>query len=137
MRVVLDTTVLVAGLRSRNGASFALLRLLREGRWTLVLSNTALAEYEEVLKREHALWGLSLEEVDRLLDAICLLAERRQVYSQWIPVLPDPGDEPFAHLAWDADVDCIVTHNRRHFEPMSRIGIEVLAPSELLRLVRS
>ncbi len=54
MRVVLDTTVLVAGLRSRNGASFALLRLLREGRWTLVLSNTALAEYEEVLKREHA-----------------------------------------------------------------------------------
>ena len=42
MRAVMDTNVLVAAFRSRSGASYELLRLLREGKWTLVLSNTVL-----------------------------------------------------------------------------------------------
>jgi predicted nucleic acid-binding protein len=107
MRAVMDTNVLVAGLRSRNGASFEWLRLLRAGKWTLVLSNTVLAEYEEVLKRERAALGLSLDEVDKALDALCLLAERRAVSSQWTPILNDPCDEPLVHLACETKVDCV------------------------------
>ena len=38
MRVVLDSNVLVAALRSRNGASFQLLTLLRGGRFEVALS---------------------------------------------------------------------------------------------------
>lgn len=37
MRAVMDTNVLVAGLRSQRGASNELLSLLRAGQWTLVL----------------------------------------------------------------------------------------------------
>jgi hypothetical protein len=50
-RVVLDTTVLVAASRSRRGASFALLRMLRAGRFTALASVPLLLEYEAALKR--------------------------------------------------------------------------------------
>ena len=39
MKAVMDTNVLVAGLRSRLGASFEILRPLRLAEWTAVLSN--------------------------------------------------------------------------------------------------
>ncbi|WP_172965247.1 PIN domain-containing protein [Candidatus Thiodictyon syntrophicum] len=51
MRVVLDTNVLVAASRSRNGASFALLQALRERRYVAVASVPLMLEYEAVLKQ--------------------------------------------------------------------------------------
>jgi len=137
MRAVLDTNVLIAGLRSNTGASFELLRLLRAGKWTIVLSNTVLAEYEEVVKREAANLGLTLEDADRFLDAVCLLADKYTVSEPWIPILTDPSDEAFAQLAYEARVDCLVTHNKQHLGPAARLGIRVLAPKEFLRMVRA
>jgi len=59
--------VLVAGLRSQRGASHELLALLRAGKWTLVLSNTVLGEYHEVLHREADAPGLTRDSVQRAL----------------------------------------------------------------------
>ena len=57
-RVVLDTNVLVAAGRSRNGASFALLQALRAKRFLMLASVPLFLEYEAVLKRpEHLLVG--------------------------------------------------------------------------------
>jgi predicted nucleic acid-binding protein len=54
MRVVLDTSVIVAGLRSRAGASKAVLQQLSWTRFQIVASPALFLEYEEVLKRrEH------------------------------------------------------------------------------------
>src|SRR5438874_2015094 len=52
LEAVLDTNVLIAGLRSRRGASFELLRLVGNERWRLHLSTALLLEYEEVARRE-------------------------------------------------------------------------------------
>ena len=49
---VLDTNVVVAGLRSRNGASFRLLNLAIEGRLPIAVSVALALEYEAVLFRE-------------------------------------------------------------------------------------
>ncbi|MGA2662984.1 MAG: PIN domain-containing protein [Verrucomicrobiota bacterium] len=51
IRAVVDTNVLVAGLRSITGASHELLARLRAGDWSLVLSNTVLGEYHEILRQ--------------------------------------------------------------------------------------
>jgi hypothetical protein len=40
-----------------------------------VVSNHLLFEYEEILQRDAAVLGLSLEDVDELLNAICARAE--------------------------------------------------------------
>jgi predicted nucleic acid-binding protein len=136
MRAVLDTNVLVAALRSRRGASFEVVRLLREGRWTLVLSNTVLGEYHEILHREAVAFGLSQLETDLYLDTLCALAEQRALTSEWQPVAIDPDDEPLVQLAREARIVYLVTHNVRHLAGARQFGVNVLRPAEFLELLR-
>ncbi len=95
MRLVLDTCVIVSAFRSRNGASFHLLELLREGRFTAIATPTLLFEYETVLKRPRQRETQKLSD-ELLEDAICGLSARIEpvrVDYQWKPQLPDPDDE--------------------------------------------
>ena len=98
-RAVMDTNVLYAALRSSTGASYEVLRRLRAGEWTLLLSNTVVTEYEEILQREAADLGLDPAEIGPLLDDLCLLAERHPRLEPREPMLPHPDDEAFAQLA--------------------------------------
>lgn len=134
---VLDTSVIIAGLRSRQGASFAIVDALWQQRWTLVISNTVLTEYEEVIKREARHLNLTNDAANRMLDAICTLAERHKPFSSWVPVLNDPDDEAFVQLAVEANVYRIVTINQRHFAPAAAIGVKLLAPRDFLAIIRS
>jgi putative PIN family toxin of toxin-antitoxin system len=136
MRAVMDTNVLVAALRSRSGASYELLRLLREGRWALVLSNTVLCEYHEVLHREAAVLKLTHAGADAYLDALCALAEQRTLTSEWQPAAADPDDEPLVQLAREAEVLYLVTHNIRDVRGAAQFGVQVLRPAQFLELVR-
>jgi predicted nucleic acid-binding protein len=65
---VLDTNVLVAALRSKQGDCHQLVRLIGQGRWRLNISVALALEYEEVLKRDAMLPGFSETEVDDFLD---------------------------------------------------------------------
>ena len=137
LRAVLDTNVLLSALRSQHGASHELLRLLRARRWKLVLSNTVLTEYEEVLKREASPLGMTLPEIDRFLDALCLLAEQCHPSGGWVPLLADPDDEAFAHLAADVRADALTTFTLRHFIPARERGIPVMTPAAFLAMLRA
>jgi putative PIN family toxin of toxin-antitoxin system len=133
----MDTNVLYAGLRSRRGASFQILDALWQRKWTLVLSNTVLTEYEEVLKREAAVLNFSAEQIDKLLDALCSLADRRQLSEGWMPVLTDPDDEPLVHLAVEGSADYLVSHNVRHLTPARKLGVTLLEPKAFLAILRA
>ena len=65
-RVVLDTSVVVAGLRTRLGAGNAVLELVANRRLALLATPPLFLEYEEVLKRseQRLAHGLALEEID-------------------------------------------------------------------------
>jgi len=132
MRAVMDTNVLIAAFRSRRGASFEVFSRLRAGKWTAVLSNHLLYEYEEILKRDAPELGLSLTDVDEILNAICARAEQWPLSAGWKPVLSDADDEPLAQLAAESGARCVVTHNVRHLKPAARLGIEILKPREFL-----
>ena len=132
MRAVMDTNVLVAAFRSRLGASFEMVRRLRFGQWTAVVSNHLLYEYEEVLKRQAPHLGLSLEDADELLNAICARAEECLLSHGWEPILHDPDDEPLVQLAVESNARRIVSHNTRHLQPAVQLGVELLRPNEFL-----
>ena len=138
MRLILDTNVVVAGMRSPAGASAALIRAVRQGQATLLLSPALLLEYEAVCQAtEHRrAAGLSRAEVDIVLDALALLAETVTSYYRWRPQLRDPADEMVLEAAVNGRADALVTFNRRDFgvAPM-RFGIEVMSPAETLRRV--
>jgi predicted nucleic acid-binding protein len=137
LRAVVDTNVIYAALYSSTGASSELLRLLIAGDWTLVLSHTLCAEYEEVLTREAATLEITKDEVGRFLDALCAMAERHHLKGAWIPVLNDPDDEAQVHLASETGGDYIVSHNVRHLEPARELGIAVMTPKEFLNILRN
>ena len=69
LKVVLDTSVVVAGLRTRLGAGNAVLRLVADHRIRLLATPPLFLEYEDVLKRpEHRLaHGLTPLEIDEFL----------------------------------------------------------------------
>lgn len=133
----MDTNVIVSALRSRNGASFEILRRLRVGEWTTIISNHLLFEYEEVLKREAPALNLTLSDVDEILNFICARAEEHLLSPAWQPVLSDSDDEPLVQLAVESTCMRIVTHNVRHLQPASTLGVEVLNPGQFLTKLRA
>ncbi|MFL6231182.1 MAG: putative toxin-antitoxin system toxin component, PIN family [Pyrinomonadaceae bacterium] len=108
-QIVLDTNVLVAGLRSRRGASYKLLTLLNDPRWQVNLSTPLVLEYEEVLKRPGLVAGLSARSVDVFLDGLCAIANRHDIFYLWRPLSPDPDDDLLLELAVSAKADFIIT----------------------------
>jgi putative PIN family toxin of toxin-antitoxin system len=135
LRAVLDTNVLYSAFRSRLGWSFDVFVALRQDRWRAVLSNHLLHEYEEILKSHAAELGLSLTDIDTLLDAICARAEEWQLNAGWLPILPDPDDEPLVQLAYDSGARRVITHNLRDLAPARSIGVEVLPPRDFAAMI--
>lgn len=135
IRAVLDTNVLVAGLRSRNGASFQLLRMLGpEAPFQPSISVPLVLEYEMALRRT---LGSKDERIDPVLDYLCQVGDLREIYFLWRPFLRDPGDEMVLEVAVGAQADRIATHNVKDFEGVeAKFGIRVVTPGEFLTETR-
>lgn len=140
MRVVLDTSVVVSGLRSRLGASYRILQMVSAGKLRAPATPPLFLEYEEVLKRpEHRLvHGLDLLEIDEFLNGFSVGIEPVVVHFLWRPQLPDAKDEMVLDAAINGAADALITHNVADFASAGeRFGIEVLKPQELLKRVKS
>lgn len=133
LRVVIDTNVLVSGLRSSSGAAHQVLRRLGDGPVTPVLSVPLAIEYEAVLKRRGLVLGLSPRNVDEVVNYLCKVSEHRSIWFLWRPLLPDPKDDMLLELAVEARCDAIVTFNTRHFALVARFGLTLLTPGQLLQ----
>lgn len=134
--IVLDTSVLIAGLRSRRGASFQLLSLLGGAAFELSVSVPLVLEYEAVAKAQARELGLTHQDIDELLDYVCAVARRRRIFYLWRPVLRDPQDDMVLELAVEGGCEIIVTHNQRDFAGADQFGIQMLSPGEFLKSLR-
>ena len=139
MKCVLDTDVLVAGLRSAKGASRELLRMIGRKEITAVATVAMMVEYEAVLKWSQHLEAakLTTEQVDTFLDAFAALCIPVTPYFLWRPMLRDPNDEMVLEAAVNGEARVIATFNIRHFSRAAhRFDIEALKPSEVLRRLK-
>ncbi len=138
-RIVLDTSVVVAGLRSRFGAANVLLRLVANHRLQMLAAPPLFLEYEEVLKRaeQRLSHGLSLGEIDELLAELAALVEPVDIHFQWRPQGRDPSDEMVLEAAVNGRADALVTYNIADFAAAGeRFKLAIVEPAELLRRVR-
>jgi putative PIN family toxin of toxin-antitoxin system len=136
MRLVLDTDVVVAAMRSPGGASAELLRRVDRGQASMLLSVALALEYEATCQlADHRLAsGLSETDVAVFLDGLVDLAEQVTARFRWRPQLRDPGDEMVLEAAVNGQAAAIVTFNVRDYGAApSRFGIEILRPAEALR----
>jgi len=134
-RVIFDTNVIVAALKSKRGASFKLLSLINSNKFEVNLSVTLFCEYEDVLKRPDMLPHLSIEDIDNVLDYLCQQSNRRKIFYLWRPYLKDPQDDFVLELAAEAGCDYIITYNLKDFEGIEKFGVKAITPKEFLKII--
>ena len=139
LRVLIDTSVLRAGVASAAGASRALLLAALDGEEVLAVASTALMlQYEDVLLRPETLEkaGLSARDALDLLDDLCAACLPVAIDVRWRPQSPDAGDDMVIEAAVNGLVDVIATYNLRDLRaPAARFGIPAEAPADVLRRI--
>ena len=129
MKVVIDTSVLVAGLRSQLGSSNRVLYWVAKRRCVPLVTTAIFLEYEAVLMRpEHRLaTGMSEDDVEGFLAALASGSEPVESSFLWRPQLGDPADEMILEAAVNGAACAIITHNVRDFlqfiSPCSHSGL--------------
>ena len=140
MRVVFDTCVWVAAVRSRSGASFALLDRIRGGEFRFGVSVALFLEYRAKLTQARAEGAttLSQKQIDAILAALAHYGEPVPIYYRLRPNLPDEGDNLVFECAANFAARCIVTHNVRHFAApeLAAYAIEPMRPGRFLAMLR-
>lgn len=134
MRITLDTSIVIAGLYSRRGASYQLLRLAVGGELDYALSPLLALEYEgkvaEKVREEFI--KLSLDECRVIIQA--LVDNSFQIARPVLmrPMLIDASDDKVVECAIGAHCSGIVTFNKRHFSvsELVKYGIQVFSPGE-------
>lgn len=139
MRLVLDTSCIVAAMRSPAGASAAILKAARQKRATLLVSVPLALEYEAVcMRQEHREAAeLSEDEVSVFLDAVIAMAEPVEPHYLWRPQLRDAADEMVLEAAANGRADVIATFNLGDFGAAPKMfGIETLLPRDALKRIK-
>jgi predicted nucleic acid-binding protein len=99
------------------------------------LSVPLVLECEDVAKRQAAELGLTEQDVDDVLDHVCAVSERREIYYLWRPFLRDPRDDMVLEVAVEAECGYILTYNGRDFAGVDQFGIEAITPKQFLQQI--
>lgn len=132
MKIVLDTNVLFTGLKSRKGASFLLLSFLPSKKFSIAMSVPLIIEYESVLMRGKLPASISVKDIGDVIDFLCHIGSKQDIFFLWRPCLPDPSDDLVLEVAVAGDCDAIITYNKKHFKHAERFGLNVYDPKEFL-----
>jgi len=134
MRIVIDTSVVVAASRSRRGASFQVIQSIPSAAFRPCLSVALYAEWSDALSRpENRPAGVSADDALAFLRYIAGQSHIQPIYFLWRPFLPDPDDDMVLELAVAAGCRTIVTHNISDFVGAERFGVHAMTPARFLR----
>lgn len=138
MRVVLDTSVLVAASRSTRGASYALVRSIPAPEFQPCLSIALYNEWQGVLTRpENLTPGSTAEDTRQFVRYLASQSHLQEIHFLWRPFLADPDDDFVLELAFAAGCRYIVTHNIKDFRGSDQLGVAAVTPREFLKAIRA
>ncbi|MBI4517405.1 MAG: putative toxin-antitoxin system toxin component, PIN family [Deltaproteobacteria bacterium] len=133
--VVLDTNVVVSGLRSQRGAAFRLLSLVGSGRFEHCMSVALAFEYADAVTRPGAGIRLRRPVIEDILDYLCASARKVKIHFLWRPTLADPKDDMVLEVAVCGGCEAIVTYNIRDFRGCGAFGVRAIRPQKFLSLI--
>lgn len=138
MRLVLDTNVMVAAMRSPQGASARIVLACLDGKAEMLANVGLFAEYEAVMTRAERLKAARVSRARTLatLDDLATIIRPVERDFSWRPQLTDADDEMVLEAAINGRAEAIVTFEIRTFdEAASRFGIEVMTPQSVWRIL--
>lgn len=137
MRIVLDTSVLVAAARSRNGASFKIVSMLPTPEIEIALTVAVYTEWQAVMTRpENLPAGATPGDALAFLRYLASIAHLQDVHFLWRPFSRDPDDDMIVECAVASGCEYIVTHNVKDFRRVKELKVQAITPAELLNLLR-
>jgi len=132
---IVDTNVLLSGLRSQRGASFRLIQHVIDGIVAPSVTVPLALEYQDVLARPGLLPHYSPKEIGDFVDWWVSVSRARAVHFLWRPYLPDPKDDMLLEAALAAGAKHIVSFNLRHLESCVKLGVQPISPADYLKLI--
>ena len=136
IQAILDTNIIFAGLFSKKGVSFQVIKAIVAQKIKPVLSVTLLFEYEDVLKRNSKKLDLNFKEIDAFLGNLCNLSTTQTIHYLWRPFLTDQKDDHILELAVASQVRKITTFNIKDFKGVEQFGVNVITPKQLLEEIK-
>ncbi len=140
MLVVIDTNVLFQALKSSEGASHFILRLIREQKITIALSMAVFKEYEDVFSRSDKVKTLNLSKSDleKILQFIAYIGKPFVTYYLFRPNLRDEKDNIFVELAITSNAKYLITSNIKDFKNSDLIfdDLNIITPGEFVKMWR-
>ena len=136
MKIVIDTSVLVSALITKESDARNVLRLALEKKIFPQLSQALFLEYEDVTKRTKIkkLCPLSSGEQEQLVDALLSVSTWNEIYYMWRPNLRDEGDNFLVELAVASGASYIVTYNIKDFNTSElRFSHKITTPEQFMK----
>ena len=140
LRCVLDTDVVIAAMRSRTGASAAIILAALDTPYLKLLASVPLVlEYEAkcLMPKHQDAAGVDEQQTQRFLTSVIDLMEPVTMDYRWRPQLRDPGDEMVLETAINGQADLLITFNLRDYgDAPQKFGIQALRPADALKRIR-
>ncbi len=132
-RIVIDTNVLVSGLRSKRGMSYRLLSFLGGRLYRPVVTVPLVIEYEKSLCAPRTEVPFSTGDIGKYLNYFCSVSDCCKVHYLWRPFLRDPNDDMVLEAAVSGQCAYIVTFNMHDFKDIGKFGIVAMTPGDFLK----
>ena len=116
MRVVLDTNVLLVSIPKLSKYR-PIFENLIEKKYTLIISNEILAEYEEIIAQKAN--EIAAQNIVKMLVTLSNV-EKKEIYFRWNLIKSDEDDNKFADCAVAGNADYLVS-NDHHFDVLETI----------------
>ncbi len=120
-RVVVDTNIVLVALTSHS-RGYKVFEALRDGAYTLVVSNDIITEYAEKILAKYD--RLTAENFLRTLLALPNV-ERQEIYFRWNLITSDPDDNKFVDCAIASSAEYLVSEDR-HYNVLAGIEFPVV-----------
>ena len=136
MKVVIDTSVWISALITKESSARDVLRLVLEDKVYPQMSEALFYEYEDVMKRKkiQSLTPLTLEEQNTLFYAYLSSAKWNEIYYMWRPNLKDENDNFVVELAVASGAEYIITYNIKDFKNAELVfKHKVITPEQFIK----
>ncbi|AEG15358.1 protein of unknown function DUF132 [Desulfofundulus kuznetsovii DSM 6115] len=136
MRVVLDTNVIISGILIPNGPPGMIADFWAKGKLTVVISQSLLEEYLEVLLRPRFNKAGTVNERQGILEQFLDLENTVLVYPdlQLNVIENDPDDNRVLECALEGGVQYIVSGDEHLLALKEFQGIIIVSPAEFVKL---
>jgi len=139
MNVVIDTSVWISALISKDGASREIIRLALLEKITPQISTSLFLEYEAVMKRDSIkkLSPLSSIEMQELFYAFLSVCKFIEIFYLWRPNLQDENDDFLIELAVASNSEFIITNNIKDLlNSELKFDFKILTPNGFLKEIK-